>query len=810
VVAAGLAALLAFVTPRAGALPPVFDPVSDQTLEATSAAGAVATFTVTATDDNGPSSVSCDHNSGDTFPIGVTTVSCTATNTVSGETTGPITFSITVRDTSPPVVSAPANVTAEATSGSGAVVNYGAATASDVVDGALTPSCSPASGSTFGLGTTGVTCTATDAHGNTGSASFNVLVRDTTPPTLSGVPSDMSVAASSPGGAVVTWPAPTATDAVDSSPQVNCSPASGSTFPLGTTTVSCVATDNSSNSSPAQTFHVTVTDNVNPTLSNVPGNITVPATSGAGATVTYTTPSATDNADPSPSVGCAPPSGSTFPIGTTTVTCTATDASGNQATATFTITVSDSTAPTLNMPGNMTVEATSASGAAVSYSVSATDNVDPNPTVNCNKASGSVFPLGSTTVTCTATDHASPANSSGPQSFTVNVVDTTPPALANVPAPITLEANSPSGSVATFQSPTAVDLVSGPIPAVVCSPKSGTLFPIAVTTVTCQAQDGAGNVGSATFTVRVADRTPPVISAPPSLVVFATGPNGVPSNDPTVIQAASHITAADLIDPHPKITNDMPDFLPVGHTLVHFFASDFSGNGTGVNMDVNVLPRPAGPVPPLPVPDAIPPDNIANLTARPGTGTVTLRWRLPTNADFDHVVVYRSAPDAPNLGTSVYTGRATTFTDRGLTNGTQYRYVVVSYDRLGNRSVGLAILATPQVRALVRPQDGVTVTSPPVLRWLVAQGADYYNVQLFRDASKSLQGSDLSKARKILSAWPKATRFALKKKWKFAGRTYQLTPGVYRWFVWPGFGRPAQANYGQMLGQSTFVVKRKK
>jgi hypothetical protein len=65
------------------------------------------------------------------------------------------------------------------------------ASATDLVDGTVVPSCSPASGSTFGFGTTTVTCTATDAAGNTASEDFAVTVR---PLTLSGFfqPVDLS------------------------------------------------------------------------------------------------------------------------------------------------------------------------------------------------------------------------------------------------------------------------------------------------------------------------------------------------------------------------------------------------------------------------------------------------------------------------------------------------------------------------------------------------------------------------------------------------------------------------------------------
>ena len=80
---------------------------------------------------------------------------------------------------------------------------------------------------------------------------------------------------------------------------------------------------------------VTVADLTPPVLT-VPGPIVVNATSPAGATVSYTA-TATDTVDPSPVVSCTPASGSTFPIGTTTVNCTATDASGNIARKSFTV-----------------------------------------------------------------------------------------------------------------------------------------------------------------------------------------------------------------------------------------------------------------------------------------------------------------------------------------------------------------------------------------------------------------------------------------------------------------------------------------
>lgn len=143
-------------------------------------------------------------------------------------------------DTTAPVVSVPADVTAEATSAAGAVIVFGAS-AHDDVDGAISPTCSRATGATFPLGETLVTCTATDAAGNTGSASFTVRVRDTTPPALD-APEGVAVDATGPAGAEAVYTA-TATDLVDASPVVVCEPPSGMTFAIGDTLVRCTAAD---------------------------------------------------------------------------------------------------------------------------------------------------------------------------------------------------------------------------------------------------------------------------------------------------------------------------------------------------------------------------------------------------------------------------------------------------------------------------------------------------------------------------------------------------------------------------------------
>lgn len=88
---------------------------------------------------------------------------------------------------------------------------------------------------------------------------------------------------------------------------------------------------------------VSVTDRSAPSLT-LPANMTVEATGPAGAVVAYSV-SASDLHDSSPAIVCSPSSGSTFPLGATTVACTGTDASGNSSSGSFVIEVVDTTAP---------------------------------------------------------------------------------------------------------------------------------------------------------------------------------------------------------------------------------------------------------------------------------------------------------------------------------------------------------------------------------------------------------------------------------------------------------------------------------
>lgn len=486
----------------------------DVEVEATGPSGAVATFTASATDSvDGSIAPVCSPSSGSTFALGTTTVTCTATDGAGNDVSD--SFQVTVVDTTPPDVTAPSSFAIEASGPSGAVATF-SASATDLVDGALTPTCSPASGTTFALGSTTVTCSATDDAGNTGSSSFVVTVVDTTPPDLF-LPADQLLEATGPAGAPATFTA-TATDIVDGTVPVSCDATSGDTFPLGTTVVHCSATDVAGNAATGS-FSIIVRDTTPPALS-VPGSITAEATGPVGAVVAFSA-SALDVVDGPVTPVCTPPSGSTFALGATTVNCSATDNSGNSTSGSFSVTVVDTTPPIVSVPADFSAEATGPSGAAVTFSVSAIDLVDGSIIPSCDATSGDTFPLGATTVNCSATDNA---GNTGTAAFDVTIVDTTPPAVT-VPASIVTDPTSISGAVVTYSGASATDLVDGSVP-VTCVPPSGSTFGFGTTTVTCSATDNAGNIGTGTFTITVNGFTFRGFYQPVDMVLVNTVKNG--------------------------------------------------------------------------------------------------------------------------------------------------------------------------------------------------------------------------------------------------------------------------------------------
>ena len=319
-----------------------------------------------------------------------------------------------------PVITPPSNITVSNSAGMcGAIVNYTA-----TITGSPTPTVtySQNSGTTFSIGTTTVTITASNTCG-TVTSTFTVTVNDTEVPVIN---THANITQSNDAGmcsAVVTFTAPTATDNCSVS-SVVCTPASGSTFAAGTTTVNCVATDSHGNTA-STSFTVTVNDTEAPVIS---GN-SATANSGDDATgdcaftsgsvganvgsYTITGDNCSSsftvqenfffNGNPDGTATWTLGAGTWFPVhtyqvGVTTVNVTVTDAAGNTSTTSYTQTVVDNELPTITAPADVTV----CNGASIALGTPTTgDNCGVATLIN--NAPGS-YSVGTTVVTWTVTD----------------------------------------------------------------------------------------------------------------------------------------------------------------------------------------------------------------------------------------------------------------------------------------------------------------------------------------------------------------------------------------------------------------------
>jgi hypothetical protein len=356
--------------------------------------------------------VRCSPPSGAVYQLGKTAVRCRAVDTHGNRASR--SFVVDLRHPPPGTVvfTVPSNPIVEATGPSGAIVTYNAS-AKDATGHALPLTCSPRSGSVFAIGTHTVACSA-GPSGHVQQQTFSVSVRDRTGPTLQ-VPSGFAIEADSKSGAVVTYDV-TGIDKVSGNVNVSCDPASGTELAIGPHSVTCTARD-AANNVARRSFDVKVFDGA-PTLT-VPADITRDYTKPPGAIVRYRPATATDKIDATLTPECAPPSGSLFRVGRTTVTCEVTDSGGNHVSNSFTITILDRVAPVLRVPASLIAYAPfRGNTAAVTFNASAYDAIDRVVPVSCEPPSGSELPIGRTTVTCKATDHS---GNTATKSFVVTV-----------------------------------------------------------------------------------------------------------------------------------------------------------------------------------------------------------------------------------------------------------------------------------------------------------------------------------------------------------------------------------------------------
>ncbi len=531
--------------------PPMITCPADVTVNSSGATSIpVNNIAATATDNCGtptisyvimgaPPIVGTGDASGNTFLVGTTMVTYTATD--EGGNSVSCSFNVTVIQ-DPLMIECPMDVL------QGTDANVCSATLDlpvtilsdptnvNTISWDITGTSGPVSGTgnisnfSFSLGSSTVTYTVTDNFGATETCSFDVNISDLVGPVISGIPPDETVECDN----IPTAGNPTANDQCDGITIVNLISESVAAGPIPGSSIitrTWSTVDAAGNISTANQT-ITVIDTTAPTLT-CPADIVVSASSasGCGANVTWTVPTAIDNCDTDVQVATSSSfsPGDLFPIGTTEITYFAIDDAGNLDSCKFNVTVSDTEAPIfINCPSDMIVPSGITCDTAVLwFEPTIVDNCDNNVSVVVSPSLGTSFSPGTTTVTYTATDASGNVSIC---SFDITVADTEAPSLVNCPADMTLSAGNNCSANAIWNLPNISDNCD-PNPTLVSNPQSGVNLPVGVTPVTITATDASGNVSVCSFNVTIVDAEPPSVFCPSNVSVSTTGDiNGDPNN----------------------------------------------------------------------------------------------------------------------------------------------------------------------------------------------------------------------------------------------------------------------------------------
>ncbi|XP_071954519.1 uncharacterized protein [Antedon mediterranea] len=284
--------------------------------------------------------------------------------------------------------------------------------------------------------------------------------------------------------------------------------------------------------------------------------------------VNWNPPEVSDNFQTDLLATCFPSSGSLFPIGFTQVTCSATDATGNEDYCSFVVNIADNKEPDLICPEHIKVNNhTDQYENPVTWSdPTVTDNLHKNISATCTPASGSIFDVGSTIVTCSATDGT---GNFGSCSFVVHVVgvvfisDDERPVLI-CPEHITVNSDDETRKPVTWSDPIlTLEGISA-----TCTPPPGSLFDDGSTIVTCSARDSNGGVIKCSFVVNVKER---FIS---DLVIGIVCPRDITFNtdQPAVVWNDPELTDNDGTDVQPTCNPPSGSTFEVGSTRVTCYA----------------------------------------------------------------------------------------------------------------------------------------------------------------------------------------------------------------------------------------------
>ncbi len=574
---------------------------------------------VTATDNCTVASIV--NNAPQTFPIGVTTVSWVVTDSYGNVATASQT--VTVIDVTAPTIVAPESLTLSASDCFANNVTLGNPTVSDNCTVASVTNNAPIK---FPLGSTTVTWTVTDASGNTATAIQEVVVEDTTLPTII-VPQDVSVQANNSCyafnvklGTAITSDNCSVASVTNDAPNV---------FSLGTTAVTWTVTDSSGNIQTAVQY-VNVVDITKPSIV-APAAITVSATSNCGVqNLDLGTPVALDNCSVASVVNNAPV---IFPIGNTLVTWTVMDGSGNTRTATQLVKVIDSTLPTITAPTDI-VMSTNTNCTATNVELGLPLVSDNCTVATVTNNAPSIYNVGETTVTWTVTD-GSGNKATAIQKVTVK--DTEAPIITNL-SDIVVNANT---SCAAFNVNLGTPVITDNCTVASVTNTALAVYPLGTTIVTWTVTDNSGNITTVDQLVKVVDTTLPTIIAPAPITESLSTTCSISGLNLGVPVVGDNCSVY-------SVTNDAPSTFQLGNTTVTWTVTDGSGNIATATQLVKVLDTTL-PTITAPANVSITLDNVASVATGVDLGS-------PITADNCTVAsVFNNAPLSYPVGTTLVT-----------------------------------------------------------------------------------------------------------------------------------------------------------
>jgi hypothetical protein len=531
------------------------------------------------------------------YPVGLTTVTWTVADGKGNTAT--CNQTVTVVDNQFPVITCPANVTANTTAGVCTAPKSvaGTATATDNCPGVVVTSNAP---TLFPKGTTTVIWTATDAYSHVSTCSQTVTVVDAELPVIA-CPANVTVNTNAGvcTAAATSFALGTAT-ATDNCTTVTVTNNAPITYPLGVTNVTWTATDGSSNTAVC-TQTVTVVDNQAPILT-CPTSLTVNTDAGVCTTSATSfvlgTATATDNCPGTITIVSNAPT--SYPKGVTTVTWTATDANGLVSTCNQTVTVVDNQNPTVVCHSNITVNtdlnqcsalvsgiaptvADNCPGVVYSYQISGATTASAS-----GPFSSYTFNKGTSTVLFTATDAS---GRTATCSFTVLVKDMQAPTLTCPPNAIYPNTTGICGAIGLILTPpTVVDNCSTPT-AITVTNNAPYFYIYGNNYVTWTATDQAGNSISCVQVVEVIDTQVPTVNCPANITVNVNPGQTFASN-----VSIGTATASDNCWLVGNVTNNHTSTTyPLGVTQVTWSAMDQTFLNVGTCVQTVTVINPAYP-----------------------------------------------------------------------------------------------------------------------------------------------------------------------------------------------------------------------